>query len=140
MPNEHRLILDTHVWIWLINRDKRISPELLRKINKAAERSTLYISAISVWEVCILAMKERIVFSCPVNEWIKTATAAPGLITLPLSNEVCLESTQLPGDFHGDPANRIICASARLYRSLLLTADKQIIHYAKGNHLKLIAV
>jgi PIN domain nuclease of toxin-antitoxin system len=136
MLNNQPYILDTHVWVWLINGDKRLKPDLVKSITKAAQQNELYISAISVWEVCMLESKNRIVFSCPLSEWISRATSASGLTTVGLSNDISIESTRLPGLFHGDPADRIICASARSLNACLFTADTQIINYSKGNYLK----
>ena len=58
----------------------------------------------------------------------------------PLSPEIALESCFLPGNFHGDPADRIITATARLGNLTLLTRDRKIIEYSNSGMVKAIAV
>ncbi len=133
------LILDTHVWVWLINGDEKIkNAGYLPYINKAVKSHGLVISAISTWEVAMLVAKERIVLSENTLDWINNASSAPGMSIYPLSPEVACESTMLPGEFHGDPADRIIAATARVLNGTLLTFDKQILKYAKKGYINII--
>ena len=72
----------------------------------------------------------------PVRDWIDAALAYPGVRLLDLTPHIAVESTQLPGDFHRDPADRIIVASARLHGCALLTADRKILDYTYVTTLK----
>lgn len=133
------IVLDTHVWIWLINGDERITKsQLLPYINSAMKDHSIFIAAISTWEVAMLAAKGRITLTENTLQWIKDASTAPGISIYPLSPEVSHESTILPGDFHGDPADRMIVATARILNAELLTFDKQIIDYAANGYVKII--
>lgn len=64
-----------------------------------------------------------------LEEWFEAALAYPAIRLLPLTPEIAVESTRLPGDFHKDPADQIIVATARIYDCPLITSDKRIRHY-----------
>lgn len=133
------LILDTHIWIWLINGDEKIkSCGFINHINKALKNEAIIIPAICTWEVSMLASKERIMLSENTLDWIKNASSAPGISIYPLTPEIAYESTILPGNFHGDPSDRMIVATARVLNGSLMTFDKQIIEYSKSGYVKII--
>ena len=141
MPKTERapdlLVLDTHVWIWVLEGTKgELSAATVRHIEKAAAASALAVSAISVWEVAMLEKRGRITLSRSIEEWTKAALTAPGIRLVDLSPEIALESTRLPGDPHGDPADRIIMATARVLGGTLVTRDKQILDYASSGHIR----
>ncbi len=74
---ENGILLDTHVWIWLINGDQRLkSPRFLHLINKMADASRVFVSIISVWEVAMLEAKGRIVLPFSCLEWVHRALRA----------------------------------------------------------------
>lgn len=132
------IVLDTHVLIWLINGDERIRKSgLLNHINKAIKDNSIVIPAICMWEIAMLASKERISLSENTLDWIKNVTSAPGVSIQPLSPEIAYDSSILPGDFHGDPADRMIVASARILDATLLTFDKNIIKYGEKGFVKI---
>lgn len=72
---------------------------------------------------------ERLVLPCPTLEWLNQALSYPGVRLLELSPEIAADSTQLPGEFHKDPADQIIVATARIHGFPLLTADRKILAY-----------
>jgi PIN domain nuclease of toxin-antitoxin system len=132
------LILDTHVWIWLINGDEKIRKAgFLTPINNALKSHSIIIPAICTWEISMLVAKNRISLTENTLEWINKASSAPGISIFPLSPEVAYESTILPGEFHGDPADRMIVATARVTNGTLLTFDRQMINYAKKGYIKI---
>lgn len=122
-------ILDTHIWIWLVTGDPRLLQDYTDYIQEN-EADGLGVCAISCWEVAKLVERSRIKLSLPVSDWLTAALAYPGIRLLDLSPEVSVESTQLPGAFHRDPADQIIVATARLYACPLVTMDRQIQAYA----------
>ncbi len=133
------LVLDTHVWVWLVNGDERIKKAgFLPHINRAVKGDGIVISAISTWEVAMLVAKERLILSENVLDWIRNASSAPGMSISPLSPEVACESTRLPGEFHGDPADRIIAATARVLNATLLTFDRAKVEYAKKGYINIL--
>jgi len=133
------LLLDTHVWVWLLNGDDaKLGPRATAAIESAAVRSVLYVSAISVWEVGMLESKGRIRFSCDCLDWVRQALSAPGMRLLPLTPEIAVASTRLPGQFHGDPADRILVASARLHALGLVTHDERILAYGADQYVSVV--
>lgn len=132
-------VLDTHVWIWVVegNRTEVAAPSI-EAIERAAKAGAVRVSAISVWEVAMLEAKGRISLSRPVDDWVDAALHVPGLRLLPLSPEIAIESTRLPGGPPGDPADRILMASARHLGGRLATRDLGILDYAQGGRLAVL--
>lgn len=83
----------------------------------------------------MLEARGRISLSRPVDEWVRAALRAPGARLLDLSPEISIESTRLPDEPHGDPADRILVASARVTGARLVTRDRSILGYAESGHL-----
>ena len=133
------LLLDTHVLIWLMNGDESI---FMRKhssvIGKASKTGNLRVSAISVWEIGMLEAKGRIKLTKSCLDWIKEALSAPGISLVPLTPEIAIESSRLPGDFYGDPADRIVVATSRILGAKLVTSDQKIIDYARDHHVLVV--
>jgi len=133
------LILDTHIWIWAINGDEKIQRSgFLNQIQKSVKNNNIFISAISLWEVAMLVSKGRLKLSENTLEWINNASSAPGLSIQPLTPEIAFESTILPDNFHGDPADRLIVATARVRNATLLTFDQEIIKYSKKGYVNIL--
>lgn len=107
------IILDTHIWIWLVTGDPQLLPNYADYIQEN-EADGLGVCAISCWEVAKLVEGSRIKLSLPASDWLAAALAYPGIRLLNLSPEAAVESTRLPGVFHRDPADLIIVATARL--------------------------
>jgi PIN domain nuclease of toxin-antitoxin system len=134
---KERLLLDTHVWIWVMEgEESELSKSTIRVIEDAGGGAGLLVSAISVWEVGMLEAKRRISLSRAVDEWVQAALTAPGHRLVELTPEIALESTRLPPTLHGDPADRIIVATARFLGATLVTCDESILKYAKTGHLR----
>lgn len=129
------IVLDTHIWIWNVQGDTRLSDEHKIIIQKYEARR-IGVSAISLWEVAKAVELGRLTLPNTLNDWFHMAIAAPGVEILPLSPEIATESTQLPGHFHKDPFDQMIVATARVYDVPLITADSAI---AKYPHVKLAA-
>lgn len=126
------LLLDTHVWIWLNEGSPELKSKIINIIDKVTNEGQIYIAAISVWEIATLAQKKRISLKMPIEEWVNQALALPGVELLPLQPSIAIESTQLPENFHGDPADRIIVATARIHRLILCTRDARILEYSSN--------
>lgn len=138
MNSSYGLLLDTHAWIWLMLGDKSLSQELVEQIELSAQQSLLYLSAISVWELAMLVSKGRVQLKQDVLQWTKSALNVPGLQCIPLSPEIMIESSRLPGECHGDPADRMIIATARHLGASLLTRDEKIQAYAASGYLHVL--
>lgn len=134
-----RILLDTHVWIWTVSGETdRMAPAVVEQIRRAAARGRLLVSAISVWEVAMLQAKGRIGLAMELEEWVRRGLSAPGVRLAELSPEVLVESTRLPGEAHGDPADRMLIATARRLGASLATRDGAILSYARGGHLAVV--
>ena len=120
------LVLDTHIWVWWLTPGSPLKSSERKALDLAAEKRALHIAAISLWEVQLLSAKHRLELSAPFAEWIIRA-AAPGVVSvLPLDVEVVLAAARLPPWFHGDPADRLIVATAQSRTLPLATHDAAI--------------
>ena len=123
------IVLDTHVWVWWVHDDTQL-PENYRAYIQAHEAEGLGVSIISCWEVAKLVEYQRLKLPIPVAEWLDQALAYPGIQLLDLTPRIVVESTQLPGTFHRDPADQMIVATARVYDCPLVTLDDKIRAYS----------
>ena len=134
------LLLDTHIWIWFFEGDRHLSgSNVLKDIDNAILHSSLRISEISLWELAMLESKGRISFTGSCLEWMDRTLEVPGFSPIGISPEIACLSCRLPGIFHGDPADRIIAATAIHLGACLVTIDSKIISYFKENNLKTIS-
>ncbi len=133
-----QLILDTHVFLWIMNEENELSLEAKEIIEASIIDGSVAISAISLWEISMLHKRESIFLNQPCLTWIKRSLEAPGITLYPLTPEVTVESIFLPGGFHGDPADRMIVATARVLGVPLLTRDQKILDYGKDDYLQCI--
>jgi len=122
------IVLDTHAWVWWVHDETRLSITQIEAI-KANENDGIGVSAISCWEVAKLVELGRLELPSPLTEWFAQALSYPGIRLLELTPEIAIESTTLPGEFHRDPADQIIVATARILGCPLVTADERIQSY-----------
>ena len=128
------IILDTHIWIKWVLDESQLPSVFCDKI-RDHETDGLGVSVISFWEVAKLMELKRLSFEIDVHDWINQALSYPGIQLIEFSPRIAVESTQLPGEFHRDPADQIIVATARVHDCPLLTMDKKILDY---KHVKFI--
>ena len=133
--NKTSFLLDTHAFIWVINGESTLAKKVLESINRAAKEKAVFISAISLWEISMLVKKRKVIFDQPTLEWLSNGLQAPGMNLIPLTPNIAVESCQLPGEFHGDPADRIIIATARIEGLTLVTRDQKILEYGKDHYV-----
>lgn len=129
------IALDMHIWVWWVHGDPNLTKQQNQWLQQY-EAQGLGASAISCWEVAKLVEYGRLTLPLTVGDWMRQALAYPGIRLLPLSPEIAVESTQLPGVFHKDPADQMIVATARIYNCPLLTADGKILAYPHVSLLK----
>lgn len=133
------VLLDTHVWIWLMEGvTAELSSSAIAKLRAASRNGGIKVSAISVWEVAMLDVKRRITLSMDCSTWVERALAAPGVELVALSPTIAIESTRLPGNLSGDPADRILVATARGMGARLVTRDRKLVDYAASGHLAIL--
>jgi PIN domain nuclease of toxin-antitoxin system len=129
------IIIDTHVWLWLLHDPSQLSNAAREQIEIEEAQNGILVSAISVWEIAVKSSLGKLALPLPIDDWYALAKSHSGIVIEALNPEDAIASTQLPGDFHKDPADRIIVAMARRYDVPLITCDNNILKYP---HVKTI--
>lgn len=125
------ILLDTHTLLWWVNGDAaRLSSPAVEAIEAELDQGRLYVSSISAWEIAMLVMHGRIALNAGVGEWLARVIQIPALQFVPLDNRIAITSTELPGEFHKDPADRFIVATALTLSVPVVSADVRIRGYA----------
>jgi PIN domain nuclease of toxin-antitoxin system len=131
MPSPDAFVLDTHVWLDLaLGRERSIATRVLRKLERAAAAGSLYVAAVTPWEVAMLARAAKIRVNGPVLEFVSESLRETRIAVAPLEPVVAVDAVELPGWDHRDPADRMIVATARYVRAVLVTRDGAILDYA----------
>lgn len=121
------LLLDTHIWLWWLLGQPELTPHEREALDALASEGTPPgISAISLWEAQMLVEKKRLDLVVPLTHWLPLAAASETVSLLPVDVAVIVALDGLPKGFHGDPADRIIVATARAHGLPLLTRDMNI--------------
>jgi PIN domain nuclease of toxin-antitoxin system len=121
------VILDTHTLLWVDRNDSKLGAMARLQIEADWRAGLLVVSAISFWEATMLAERDRISLPTSPERWRANWLRA-GLVEIPIDGRIALQSCQLT-NFHRDPADRFIVATA-LDRNLpLMTADKKILEW-----------
>ncbi len=124
------IVLDTHTLIWWASgATDQLSVAALQAIERELEDGEIFVSSISAWELSMLVAKGRIALSMDVTEWLAYVGQIERVSFIPVNNEIAVKSTELPGKFHKDPADRLIVATARKLAAPLVTADEKIRAY-----------
>jgi PIN domain nuclease of toxin-antitoxin system len=135
-----KLLVDTHILVWLVEGATQLKPRARQAVDRAAKSDGLVVSAISFWEVAMLAARGRISLARPLSHWRELVLALPGIAEEPVTGDIGIEAVQLPGDFHADPADRLLVATCRLRGHRLGTHDGRILDYGRGGHLDVLAL
>lgn len=129
------IVLDTHALIWWVNDDKKLSQNAGKAIAQELDKQNgqIFISSITTWEIALLVNKGRLALTMDIDDWISIVSAIETVRFVPIDNEVAIHSVRLPGDFHPDPADRMITALARHLSVPLVTSDPKIQAYRHVN-------
>ncbi len=123
------ILLDTHTWWWALSEPEHVSGLACQEIEHTSSGHHC-IASISLWEFAMMAQRGRIQLTISPQEWLDYAIHQAHTRVLPLSADIALDSCSLPGEFHKDPADRLIVATARVHHIPLVTKDLKIRHYA----------
>lgn len=127
---EHKILLDTHVWLWAMNGNTEyLSKEFCKFFNKIIKTKNVMISPMSIWEIGMLVDKGRIEIGMDTLDWINQALDVQGMQLLPITPRIAIQSTKIPGSLHGDPVDRLLIASAYEENAVLVTCDKKILEF-----------
>jgi PIN domain nuclease of toxin-antitoxin system len=130
------IVLDTHTLIWWVNGDDQLSQKARKAIeSELTGDGQVIVSAITAWEIAMLVEKGRLALTMNIDDWLETVASIEGVAFVSLDTDVAIQSVRLPGEFHPDPADRMIVALARHYSAPLVTADAKIRVY---RHVKTI--
>jgi PIN domain nuclease of toxin-antitoxin system len=121
------LLLDTHVWIWSQECPEKLGPKAVASLT--ASETTLQVSTISTLEIARLVALGFIELERPLQAWVGDTLDALRCSAIEISHDVAIGAYTLHDDFHKDPADRILVATARRFDLVLLTADEKIIAY-----------
>lgn len=120
------ILLDTHVLLWARSGDAKLGTDSRRRMHEALESGELAVSVVTFWEVGWLIARGRLGLDRTTGVW-RAELLAEGLVELPVTGEIAVRAAALP-DFHRDPADRFIVASA-LDGHSLITADRRILDW-----------
>jgi PIN domain nuclease of toxin-antitoxin system len=136
------VLLDTCAVIWLANGEQ-LPPPVTSAIVSAGLADGIFVSTISAWEIGLLSRprvgRQPMVQCLPdAKTWFARFLAGPGIKETVLSSAIAIDASCLPGDFHADPMDRLIVATARHLRLPVVTRDRKIISYAHAGHVSVI--
>lgn len=123
-----KYLLDTHVVIWWLTDDRKLSRAHGKLLEKSERSGTpVGLSALSLWEIAKLVERGRLELTQSLDDSLEQLEASAFVAILPLTARIAVESTRLGGRFHADPIDQIIAATARCHGLTLLTVDERII-------------
>lgn len=125
MGGQSLILLDTHVLLWLDRDDPALGSTADKMAERALAEGALATSAITFWEIALLLAKDRIELGKPLRQWRRDLLTS-GLVECPVVGEIGITAPKLEG-LHGDPADRIILATALHHRAKLVTADQRLL-------------
>ena len=136
------VLLDTCAVIWLANGDPLASSASAAIIH-AGLADGIFVSPISAWEVGLLSKpkagrRSGVRFMPDPKTWFSRVMAGPAIKVAPLTSEIAIDASFLPGDLHGDPGDRLIVTTARHLGIPIVTRDRRIISYAGEGHVDVI--
>jgi PIN domain nuclease of toxin-antitoxin system len=129
------IVLDTHALVWWVTGDPTLSKKAKSAIERELAGGEILVSSISAWEIAMLVEREKLVLSMDVGSWLAAVADIGAVRFVPVDPEIAVKSVELPGEFHKDPADRMIVATARKFSVSLVTKDEKIRGYA---HVKTI--
>lgn len=122
-------LFDTNAWLRASQEPEKLSPAATRAIFESG-RDPIALSAISVWEVSLKLRKGRLTLFAPLDQWLAITLRPAFVHVLPIDADIARGANELPGDFHGDPADRFIVATARKHNLTIITSDGLIRRYS----------
>lgn len=120
------IVIDTHIWLWWVSGESVLSEQARRAIDRA---DTIGVATISAMEIAALVRHGKITLDADARPWVAQALALERVLELPLTADVAVEAGSFGGDFVGDPADRIIYATAIVTGSKLVTRDRFLRSY-----------
>ena len=134
------LLLDTHAWLWTMSNEPALKPAIRSLVEAAQVERRLFVPAFAFWEVAQKEYAGKLTIQNGLDDLIRR-TLTPGKFLLAdVTASILVAAYRLPGEFHGDPADRIIVATAREGAYTLLTHDDRILRYSAAGHVAAVRV
>lgn len=121
------IVLDTNALVWLVSNPEKLSQKARKRIDAEVKKKNIFISSMSVWEICLLVKKDRLSLSLDLDTWLEKIEQLDFLNFVPVDNRIAARSVALPDAVGRDPADRIIVATAREYGAVLVTSDAHLL-------------
>lgn len=138
MTRTSDLLLDTCAAIWMA-QGAFLEPVALEAMTRAnEERRPLRLSLITAWELGLLARSGKAAMAATPQAVFAAFLNLPGVQAQPLTAEILIDSSLLPGQVHGDAADRILIATARALDLTIVTRDRNILDYAERGHVRAV--
>jgi PIN domain nuclease of toxin-antitoxin system len=122
------IVLDTHMWFWLITQEYERFPSHWRETIEMARQ--VGVSPVSCYEIAQAQQKGRLELPCNADQWFQEALEPAGIILLPLNAEIAYQAVNL-SPIHRDPFDRIIIATALIYQANLASIDRLFSQYSE---------
>ena len=120
------LVLDTHVLIWWVNGSPALKARARREIHGAVAKGPVHASTISAFEIRTAVRRGRLHLGIPVEQWFAEIAALTELRMQPVTAEIAVLAGSFGTDAPGDPADRLIAATALALKATLVTADARL--------------
>jgi PIN domain nuclease of toxin-antitoxin system len=117
------IVLDTHAWLWLCLEPGRLSAAAARAIRESMGTGGLAIASITLWEVAMLVARGRVVPQGTPETWLRALVDRSDVVVKEITPTIAAMATHVPEDFPGDPADRLIAATARAEGAPLVSRD-----------------
>jgi PIN domain nuclease of toxin-antitoxin system len=134
------ILLDTCAVIWLVNAGPLPAP-VIDAITQAGRADGVFVSTASAWEIGMLSRPSRKPmpqFLPDAKTWFARLMAMPGIKEAPITPAIAIDASYLPGDFHADPMDRLLVATARHFAMPIVTSDRKILAYAEAGFVRVI--
>jgi PIN domain nuclease of toxin-antitoxin system len=126
------LLLDTHAWIWSIEGDtRRVGRKAQALLSLAEGQERIRVSPVSIFEIVALHTSGRLRLSGPAEGWIRESLSAGGVRLAEMTPSIAIDAGAIPRSALADPLDRLLVATARQLDATFLTADQQILQYAR---------
>ena len=122
--------MDTHCLCWWVDGGQELSNAAAAAIAAEGSDGDILISSITAWEIAMLVARGRLRLSMDTGAWLAVVEEIRAVSVVSVDNAIAVAAVALPGEFHKDPADRMIVATARKFGVPIVTADEKIRNYA----------
>ena len=140
-PAPHAVLLDTCAVIWFFGGEP-LQGDAQGAITRAAQADGVFISPISAWEIGLLSRPRAgraFQFLPDPSRWFASVMAQPGVSPAAFTPEIAIGASHLPEPLHGDPADRLLIATARATAMPIVTRDSKILAYGAAGYVAALA-